>query len=78
MTKDCQGMQERGYKEGYDYLGGEMTLDEAVALMKKNTRNYAKRQLTWFRNEKNKEEWLKKDSDKLLELLTEYYYEYKL
>lgn len=78
ITKDCQCMQAIGYKEVYDYLDGEMTLDEAVALMKKNTRNYAKRQLTWFRNEKNKEEWLKKDSDKLLELLTEYYFEYKL
>ena len=38
-----------GYKEMLAYLDGEMTLDEAVNLLKQNTRRYAKRQLTWFR-----------------------------
>ena len=36
-------------KEMLAYLDGEMTLDEAVNLLKQNTRRYAKRQLTWFR-----------------------------
>ena len=38
-----------GYKEMLAYLDGEMTLDEAVNLLKQNTRRYAKRHLTWFR-----------------------------
>ena len=38
-----------GYREIVQYLDGNMTLDCAVELLKKNTRNYAKRQLTWFR-----------------------------
>jgi len=42
-----------GYREVIGYLDGSYTIEEAVKLLKKNTRNYAKRQLTWFR--KNKE-----------------------
>ena len=42
-----------GYREIIKYLDNEMTLDESIELLKKNTRNYAKRQLTWFR--KNEE-----------------------
>ena len=38
-----------GYKEIIGYLNGEYDLDEAVRLVKRNTRHYAKRQLTWFR-----------------------------
>ena len=45
-----------GYREIYGYLTNNYTLSEAIELLKKNTRNYAKRQLTWFR--KNEEiEW---------------------
>ena len=39
-----------GYKEFYPYFAGESTLEESVDLVKKNSRHYAKRQLTWFRN----------------------------
>ena len=38
-----------GYREVISYLDNQCTLDEALDLLKKNTRNYAKRQLTWFR-----------------------------
>ena len=38
-----------GYREITQYLDGVLTLDESIELLKKNTRNYAKRQLTWFR-----------------------------
>lgn len=38
-----------GHKELYPYINGEITLDEAVDNLKKETRHYAKRQLTWFR-----------------------------
>ena len=40
-----------GYKEMLTYLSGESSLEDAVELIKKNSRNYAKRQLTWFRRE---------------------------
>jgi tRNA dimethylallyltransferase len=42
-----------GYKEIFAHLNGEIELKEAVALIKQNTRRYAKRQLTWFRKEAN-------------------------
>ena len=42
-----------GYKEIISYLDGEFTLDEAKNKLKQNTRNYAKRQLTWFRKNEN-------------------------
>ena len=38
-----------GYKEICEYFDGKISLEEAVGLIKKHTRNYAKRQLTWFR-----------------------------
>jgi len=41
-----------GYREIFDYLNGKVTKEEAKELIKKNTRQYAKRQLTWFRNDK--------------------------
>lgn len=46
-------MQGLGYKEILAYLEGESTLEEAVSLLKRNTRHFAKRQLTWFRRERN-------------------------
>lgn len=45
-------MQGLGYKEILSYLEGEMSLEEAVYLIKRDTRHFAKRQLTWFRREK--------------------------
>ena len=38
-----------GYKEILTYIDGEATLEEALEKLKQHTRNYAKRQLTWFR-----------------------------
>ena len=49
LTADDISMKGIGYKEIIDYLNGETTLDDAVEIIKKNTRHYAKRQLTWFR-----------------------------
>lgn len=45
-------MQGLGYKEILDYLTGEIDLDRAIYLIKRDTRHFAKRQLTWFRREK--------------------------
>jgi len=44
--------QALGYKEIFDYLYGDANLKETKELIKKNTRNFAKRQLSWFRNDK--------------------------
>ncbi|WHY02558.1 tRNA (adenosine(37)-N6)-dimethylallyltransferase MiaA [Neobacillus sp. DY30] len=48
--RDCQSIQAIGYKEIYDYLDGKVSLEIAVENLKQNSRRYAKRQLTWFRN----------------------------
>jgi tRNA dimethylallyltransferase len=48
--RDVQSIQAIGYKEIYEYLDGFVSLDEAVENLKQNSRRYAKRQLTWFRN----------------------------
>lgn len=49
--KHLNALQTVGYKEFFDYLKGETTLEEAVELVKRNTRRYAKRQVTWFKKE---------------------------
>lgn len=51
--RDSTAMQGLGYKEIISYLMGEITLDEAVYIIKRDTRHFAKRQLTWFRRERN-------------------------
>lgn len=56
-------MQGIGYKEIYDYLNGNCNLETAVSTIKLNTRHFAKRQLTWFRREKNVI-WIDKDQYK--------------
>lgn len=52
-TRDMVSMQGLGYKEILDYLSGNLTLEEAVYILKRDTRHFAKRQLTWFRREKD-------------------------
>lgn len=51
--KDMVSMQGLGYKEILAYLEGEISLERAVYLMKRDTRHFAKRQLTWFRRERD-------------------------
>ncbi len=52
-TKNMVSMQGLGYKEILSWLDGEITLEEAVYILKRDTRHFAKRQLTWFRREKD-------------------------
>ncbi|MCF8254783.1 MAG: tRNA (adenosine(37)-N6)-dimethylallyltransferase MiaA [Bacteroidia bacterium] len=47
--KDLNALQTVGYSEFFDYFDGQINLDRAVELVKQHSRNYAKRQLTWFR-----------------------------
>lgn len=51
--KNLTSMQGIGYKEVVEYLENKISLEEMVDLIKKNTRHFAKRQLTWFRREKD-------------------------
>lgn len=73
--RESTAMQGLGYKEIISYLLGEITLDEAVYLIKRDTRHFAKRQLTWFRREKDVI-WVEKDKfaydeEKMLQYIIE-------
>lgn len=52
-TRELISMQGLGYKEILAYLDGETSLDEAVYILKRDTRHFAKRQLTWFKRERD-------------------------
>ena len=72
-TRDMVSMQGLGYKEILDYLNGEISLEEAVYILKRDTRHFAKRQLTWFRRERDVI-WVNKDTfshdeEKILQMI---------
>lgn len=71
-SRDLVSMKGLGYKEILAYLYGEISLDEAIYILKRDTRHFAKRQLTWFKREKdviwvNKNEF--ENEDKVLEFI---------
>ncbi len=75
LDSSYNSMQGIGYKEIVEYLDGKCSLDEAVDNIKKNTRHFAKRQLTWFRREE-KVNWIEKyeykyDDERILSKMTE-------
>lgn len=47
--KELPALQTVGYKEFFDYFDGKYTREEAIEKIKQHTRNYAKRQVTWFK-----------------------------
>lgn len=49
--RDCQALQTVGYKEIFDYLDNKIPIEEAVRLIQRNTRHYAKKQMTWWRTD---------------------------
>lgn len=61
--RELPAMQGLGYKEIFAHLAGELTLAEAVALLKRNTRRFAKRQLSWFRH-MSEITWIEANTDK--------------
>ena len=75
--RESVAMQGLGYKEIIDYLQGSCTLEEAVYLIKRDTRHFAKRQLTWFRREKEVI-WVNKGNEasdeQILSFLLEHYH----
>ena len=50
-TRNMQSMKAIGYKEWFDYYDGALSKEEVLEKIKKNSRNYAKRQYTWFKNQ---------------------------
>lgn len=74
-TKQMVSMQGLGYKEIFAYLEGDCSLSEAVYIIKRDTRHFAKRQLTWFKRERDVI-WIQKDAfayddEKILQNLLE-------
>ncbi|MDM5155895.1 tRNA (adenosine(37)-N6)-dimethylallyltransferase MiaA [Bacillus sp. DX1.1] len=68
-VRDCQSIQAIGYKELYDYFIGHVSLEEAISQLKTNSRRYAKRQLTWFRNKMDVAWFDVTDGEKTVEIL---------
>ena len=71
-------MQALGYKEIFSYLEGEITLEEAIYIIKRDTRHFAKRQITWFKREKEVI-WVNKpdfnyDNDQILDYMYQQIY----
>lgn len=72
FDKNLIGLQAIGYKEIIKYLDKQTSLNEAIELIKKNSRNFAKRQLTWFRRDPNIH-WIEIDNKKDSDVLNEMY-----
>lgn len=68
--KNVQSVSAIGYKELYLYFNGEVSLEESIELIKRNTRRYAKRQFTWFRN-KMDVKWFNVDVDNFQKTIDE-------
>jgi tRNA dimethylallyltransferase len=69
--KDLNALQTVGYREIFDYLEGQYDQEEAVRLLKRNSRRYAKRQLTWFQREEETQ-WFESEKE-ILQWLMEHY-----
>lgn len=67
VTRDMVSMQALGYKEILDYLNGHATLEDAIYTIKRDTRHFAKRQLTWFKREREVI-WLDKEEYHTLDM----------
>lgn len=74
-TRDMISMQGLGYKEILDYLNGECSLERAIYLIKRDSRHFAKRQITWFKREKDviwvDKQAFDRDDDKILAYILE-------
>lgn len=67
--REHNALQTVGYQEVFGYLDGTYDFDEMVRLLKRNSRRYAKRQLTWFRNQGGYREWAAGDGEELIKLI---------
>lgn len=64
--KQFNALKTVGYRELHEYLDGKTDLKTAVEKIKQHTRNYAKRQITWFKNKDQFEEFSPEDADKII------------
>lgn len=76
FTRDMVSMQGLGYKEMLDYFDGVYSLEEAVSVIKRDTRHFAKRQITWFKREQDviwidKENYCYNEEEILKKIMTE-------
>jgi len=67
--KTLNALQTLGYTELFDYFDGKHSLEKAIELIKQHTRNFAKRQLTWFRNEKEMNWFSPNDENKVISFI---------
>lgn len=67
--RHLNSLQTVGYKELFRHFDGELTLDEAIELIQRNSRRYAKRQLTWFRRDEQIHWFHPTQFDEILDLL---------
>jgi tRNA dimethylallyltransferase len=67
--KNNNALQTVGYKELFDYFENKYSLEEAKEAIKQNTRRYAKRQLTWFRKDKEIKWFKPEELDKIIPYL---------
>jgi len=81
--KNSNSMQGLGYKEINKYLDNEIDKETAIYLIKRNTRHYAKRQITWFKNKIKSIEWIvldendeKKVVDRIIKIIQEIYFNF--
>jgi len=68
VSKDCPAMQGLGYQEIASHLRGELSLADCLTQIQQKTRNYAKRQLTWFRNKVTCDRYICTESGKIDEI----------
>jgi tRNA dimethylallyltransferase len=71
QLQHLNALQTVGYKELFDYFSGKVDLEGAIQLIKTHTKQYAKRQMTWFKKDKEYH-WLQPGSGKVLEWLLEH------
>lgn len=76
-AKDLVSMQAIGYKEIIDYLEGNSTIEEAINLLKRNTRRFAKRQYTWFLKDENVK-WFEIENINQIDLTVDKIYDFLL
>jgi len=72
-SPDLKPMCGLGYKEMVGYLQGDYPLEEAVRLIKRNTRRYAKRQLTWFRKDRETRWYRPEEKEKIAEVVAAHF-----
>jgi tRNA dimethylallyltransferase len=72
--KHINALQTVGYKELFDYFDKKITLEEAIDLIKRNTRRYAKRQLTWLNRDSESHRISPDNPEKIIELVERFSY----